>query len=70
MMYVIMGQQFFFLAAKKLNLDKDKVPNLKIFLPDGFEIDEDEILLSDMTHDKILHITEDFNETSSKGNGN
>ena len=42
---------FFISGAKKLNENNE---NLKLFLDDGFEIDEDEILLSSMMDNHIL----------------
>ena len=39
-------------GAKKLQNENNK--NLKLFLDDGFEIDEDEILLSSMMDNRIL----------------
>ena len=51
MVYTWSKMYFFISGAKKLN---ENNKNLKLFLDDGFEIDEDEILLSSMTDNRIL----------------
>ena len=45
----------FFIAAKKLNTCGSDT--MKLYLEDGYEIDEDEILLSPIARDKTLIIS-------------
>ena len=44
----------------KLKLVKSRV--WKLFLPDGFEVDEDEILNSSLTENTVLIIAESFTD--------
>ena len=48
---ILINNVFVYAGAAKL---KDETVNLKLFLDDGFEIDEDEILLSQVTENRIL----------------
>ena len=44
--------QFPFLGSQKLSIENTR--DLKVYLDDGFEIDKDEILLSQVTDNRIL----------------
>ena len=55
-----------FLGSQKLAIENTR--DLKVYLDDGFEIDEDEILLSQVTDNRILVLASnsDFNSCGMK----
>ena len=55
---------FSWVGAKKLKLD---AVDLKVFLEDGFEVDEDDILMSSMTENQVLILATESPNTNIKG---
>ena len=58
-MEVVISGELQFAAAKKLQKDPT---SMKLYLEDGYEIDEDEILVSSVTNGKTLIVSSEHQQ--------